>query len=124
MFRSRQGAVRRASPDRPFGVVARCTGLALPHPTPPPGIPLHPTQLYESAATFLIFLALIAMRRRDRFQGKLIWFYLLFYSTARFAIEFFRGDPRGFLIPGFLSTSQAIGIPAFLLAVFMLLKKK
>jgi phosphatidylglycerol:prolipoprotein diacylglycerol transferase len=90
----------------------------------PLGIPLHPTQLYESAATFLIFLALIFMRRQDRFQGKLIWFYLLFYSVARFALEFFRGDPRGFLIPGYLSVSQAIGIPAFILAVVMLLRKK
>jgi phosphatidylglycerol---prolipoprotein diacylglyceryl transferase len=89
----------------------------------PLGIPLHPTQVYEAAATFLIFLVLISLRRRERFQGKLIWFYLLFYSVARFAIEFFRGDPRGFLIPGYLSVSQAIGIPAFLIAVYMLLRK-
>lgn len=64
------------------------------------------------------------MRRKDRFQGKLIWYYLLFYSVARFAIEFFRGDSRGFFIPGYLSVSQAIGIPAFLIAIYMLLRKK
>ena len=64
------------------------------------------------------------MRRQDQFQGKLIWYYLLFYSVARFSIEFFRGDPRGFLIPGTLSVSQAIGIPAFIIAVVMLLRKK
>jgi prolipoprotein diacylglyceryltransferase len=68
-------------------------------------------------------VALIVMRRGGRFRGKLIWYYLLFYSVARFAIEFFRGDPRGFLIPGHLSVSQAIGIPAFLIAVYMLLRK-
>jgi phosphatidylglycerol:prolipoprotein diacylglycerol transferase len=72
----------------------------------------------------LIFVALLAMGRRERFQGKLIWFYLLFYSVARFTIEFFRGDPRGFVIPGYLSVSQAIGVPAFLIAVYMLLRKK
>ncbi len=64
------------------------------------------------------------MRRKERFQGKLIWCYLLFYSVARFIIEFYRGDPRGFVIPGHLSVSQAIGIPAFLIAVYMLLRKK
>ena len=64
------------------------------------------------------------MRRRERFQGKLIWYYLLFYSAARFGIEYFRGDPRGFLIPGYLSVSQAIGIPAFLIAIYVLLRKK
>ncbi len=72
----------------------------------------------------MIFLTLTFMRRKERFQGKLIWYYLLFYSVARFVIEFYRGDPRGFVIPGYLSVSQAIGIPAFLIAVYMLLRKK
>jgi len=90
----------------------------------PLGMPLHPTQIYESAATFGIFIALIAMRRSKRFAGKLFWYYLFFYSAARFIIEFFRGDPRGWAIPGVLSTAQAIGIPVALLALFMLLRRK
>lgn len=90
----------------------------------PLGIPLHPTQLYESAATFGIFLALIFMRRAKRFQGQLFWYYLLFYSMVRFIIEFYRGDPRGWAIPNVLSTAQAIGIPVALLALFMILRKK
>ena len=89
----------------------------------PRGIPLHPAQLYESAATFLIFLVLMGIRKKERFQGKLFWFYLLFYSTARFIIEFYRDDPRGWVIPQVLSSAQAIGIPAAVLAVYMLLKK-
>jgi phosphatidylglycerol---prolipoprotein diacylglyceryl transferase len=64
------------------------------------------------------------MRQKERFRGNIIWYYLLFYSVARFVIEFFRGDPRGFLIPGYLSVSQAIGIPAFLIALYMLLRRK
>jgi phosphatidylglycerol:prolipoprotein diacylglycerol transferase len=67
---------------------------------------------------------LISMRRRERFQGRLLWYYLLFYSTARFIIEFFRGDPRGWAIPGALSTAQATGIPVALVALFMILRKK
>jgi phosphatidylglycerol:prolipoprotein diacylglycerol transferase len=90
----------------------------------PLGIPLHPTQLYESAATFGIFLALIAMRRAKRVQGQLLWYYLLFYSTARFIIEFYRGDPRGWAIPNTLSMAQAIGVPVALLALFMIFRKK
>ncbi len=90
----------------------------------PLGVPLHPAQLYESAATFGIFLALIAMRRWERFQGRLLWYYLLFYSTARFIIEFYRGDPRGWAIPGLLSTAQATGIPVALVALFLILRQK
>jgi phosphatidylglycerol---prolipoprotein diacylglyceryl transferase len=89
----------------------------------PLGIPLHPTQLYESGATLAIFIALVFMRRVKLFQGKLLWYYLLFYSIARFIIELYRGDPRGWLIPDVLSTSQAIGIPAALLALYMIWRK-
>jgi phosphatidylglycerol:prolipoprotein diacylglycerol transferase len=95
-----------------------------PNSLAPLGVPLHPTQLYESAATFGIFLALLSMRRLERFQGRLLWFYLLFYSTARFIIEFYRGDPRGWAIPGLLSTAQATGIPVALFGLYMILRKK
>ena len=95
-----------------------------PNSLAPLGLPLHPTQLYESAATFTIFLALRAMRTKPRFQGKLFWFYLLFYSTARFIIEFYRNDPRGWVIPQVLSTAQAVGVIAIPLAIYMLMRKK
>lgn len=94
------------------------------HSLAPRGIPLHPTQLYESLATFTIFLTLIIMRRHVRFQGKLIWFYLIFYSAARFIVEFYRDDPRGWTIFGVLSPAQTIGILAAGLAIFMLWRKK
>jgi len=90
----------------------------------PRGIALHPTQVYESAANFAIFLVLMAIRKKDRFRGKLFWVYLLSYSVMRFFVEFFRDDPRGWVIPNALSTAQAIGIPAAILAIYMLLRKK
>lgn len=105
--------------DLPWGVIFKD-----PNTLAPRGIPLHPTQLYESMATFAIFLSLMIMRRRPRFQGKIFWFYLLFYSLARFLIEFFRGDPRGWLIPQILSPAQGIGILAAILAIYMLGRKK
>ena len=71
----------------------------------------------------MIFLVLMAMRKKERVRGKLFWFYLLFYSVMRFIVEFYRDDPRGWVVPNVLSTAQAIGIPAALLAIYMLLKK-
>ena len=65
----------------------------------------------------------MAMRKKERVRGKLFWFYLLFYSVMRFIVEFYRDDPRGWVVPNVLSTAQAIGIPAALLAIYMLLKK-
>lgn len=56
---------------------------------------VHPTQLYESAATFFIYLIL---RRRKPGDGKTILLYLLFYSAFRFFNEFLRGDnPQVFI---------------------------
>jgi phosphatidylglycerol:prolipoprotein diacylglycerol transferase len=73
--------------------------------------PLHPTQLYESFATFLIFLALLAIAKRKKFAGQVALSYVLFYSAARFVIEFYRGDAaRGNVFGGALSTSQFLAI--------------
>ena len=72
----------------------------------------------------MIFLVLMAMRKKERVRGKLFWFYLLFYSVMRFIVEFYRDDPRGWVVPNVLSAAQAIGIPAALLAIYMLLRKK
>jgi phosphatidylglycerol---prolipoprotein diacylglyceryl transferase len=65
----------------------------------------------------------MGLRKKERFRGKLFWLYLLFYSSARFFIEFYRDDPRGWVIPQALSSAQAVAVPAVILAVYMLLKK-
>src|SRR3990172_8229112 len=85
------------------------------------GVPLHPTQLYESALDLGIFLFLIAFRKRKSFDGQLIWLYTLLYALARLVVESFRGDPRGF-VGGMLATSQLIGIVMIPISVFMLMK--
>jgi phosphatidylglycerol---prolipoprotein diacylglyceryl transferase len=80
----------------------------------PVGIPLHPTQLYESFAMLIVFFFLLWLHKHRRFNGQVILFYALLYSIIRFAIEFLRDDPRGDLfglttLTG-LSTSQIISI--------------
>lgn len=89
-------------------------------------IPLHPTQLYEALIGLGMFIFLIRWERKKSFDGELFFLFLLFYSIARFFIELLRGDPRGFLFNGLLSTSQFIGIFLAILSIFMLfyLKKK
>lgn len=85
----------------------------------PLGVPLHPTQLYESAAGFVILVVLLALERRGKpFAGRTFWTFVLLYSVSRFAIEFFRGDERGAI--GMLSTSQFISVILFPLSLFML----
>ncbi|MFH1858455.1 MAG: prolipoprotein diacylglyceryl transferase [Candidatus Omnitrophota bacterium] len=63
---------------------------------PDRSVPIHPTQLYESAGLFLIFLALRKWsRKRTPFPGAIFLGYLFSYGVLRFLVEFFRGDQRG-----------------------------
>ena len=77
-------------------------------------VPLHPTQIYESLACFLILAVLLWLSGRKRFHGQVLAAYLMLYAVARFTIEIYRGDPRGSVFEGALSTSQFIAVLLFL----------
>jgi phosphatidylglycerol:prolipoprotein diacylglycerol transferase len=86
----------------------------------PLNVALHPTQVYESAAGFIILLLLLAIERRGRgFPGRTFWLFVLFYSISRFIIEFYRGDDRGVVLD-MLSTSQFISVVLTPLSIVML----
>lgn len=86
----------------------------------PLNIPLHPTQLYESAAEFVNFLILVALARRQRFRGEIFATFLLLYGLERGLIEFVRGDPgRTLLLRGRFSLMQVVSLALMLLGAWM-----
>jgi len=62
-------------------------------------IPLHPTQLYDSLSNFIIFIIVMSLGARKKFNGQVFIWFLILHSTARLLIEKFRGDDRG-ILPG------------------------
>lgn len=58
----------------------------------PLGVPLHPIEIYEMFAYFVVFL-IVRMRRERTPNGGTFMNYLMAYGVARFAVEFFRGNP-------------------------------
>src|SRR5437764_8415154 len=85
----------------------------------PLNVPLHPTQLYEAGAEFLILIFLLATEKTGRkFSGRTFWLYMLLYAISRYIIEYYRDDPRGTVGP--FSTSQFISLILAPLAVVML----
>ncbi|MBI2959232.1 MAG: prolipoprotein diacylglyceryl transferase [Betaproteobacteria bacterium] len=68
----------------------------------PLNVPLHPVELYEIAANLLVFLLVWRTRKHFGTDGLVFMTYLAGYGAARFAVEFFRGNPAIF----------AWGIPA------------
>jgi phosphatidylglycerol:prolipoprotein diacylglycerol transferase len=72
-------------------------------------LPVHPTQIYESAASLAIAaFCLLYVHPRKRYDGQVLVTSIILYATARFLLEFLRSDDRGGLLA--LSTSQLIGV--------------
>ena len=98
------------SHKHPFAIVYPPASLSAPS-----GVPLLAVPLIESFCNLLIsgILFFFAWRtgvsKKDRVPGRVVALYAMLYATARFILEFFRGDEiRG--VYGGVSTSQFISI--------------
>jgi len=88
----------------------------------PQGMPLHPTQLYDSALMLAIFGVLMLARRWRRFEGQQFWTYLLLFTPERIFLEELRADTHKTLFGGTLSLTQLISLVFFAVAAFMLVR--
>lgn len=71
-------------------------------------LPVHPTQLYETGISTVIFLVLWALRRHDHRPGWLLTLWLVLASAERFFVEIFRAKDDRFF--GLLTLAQVISI--------------
>lgn len=80
----------------------------------PLNVPLHPVEIYEMAAYFLVFLIVWLRREKHQTDGFAFLTYLAGYGAARIAVEFFRGNPAIFAwgIPA----AQVFGVALIVLA--------
>ena len=77
----------------------------------PLNVPLEPTQLFEAAVELANFFLLMWMFKRRKFDGQVLSTFLIIYGTARFFLEFLRGDPgRGEVFGGLMSGTQLIAL--------------
>jgi phosphatidylglycerol:prolipoprotein diacylglycerol transferase len=88
----------------------------------PLGIPLHPTQIYESLAEAIIFVILVWRIRRPHAEGMIFGLYLILYSVSRFVIEFYRFHEQPLELG--LSLTQWMSIALLLLGVWVLLNRR
>lgn len=89
----------------------------------PLGVPLHPSQIYESLSTLAIFAGLYFLTPRKSFQGQVFLCFLVAYGVVRSLLEPLRGE-TGHLGP--LTTAQAINLPLIVGAIvaWMVLRKR
>lgn len=71
------------------------------------GIKVHPTFLYESIWDLSIFIFLWIFRKKKKYEGQIIIYYITLYSLGRFFIEGLRTDS---LMIGPLRMAQVISL--------------
>jgi phosphatidylglycerol:prolipoprotein diacylglycerol transferase len=101
--------------DLKWGVV-----FTHPHSLAPLHVAMHPTQLYSAASGFAIFVVLLLLHAKKKFDGQVLLWFLILHSTARLAVERFRGDDRGVLFNGNMTTTQLAATIILVVAVITL----
>jgi phosphatidylglycerol---prolipoprotein diacylglyceryl transferase len=82
-------------------------GVAFPRGLPPTTVPVHPTQLYETAGLAVIAWLLIRWRREGTADAVVFGRYLVMAGALRFAIEFIRVNAR---VAGPLTLAQIFSL--------------
>ncbi len=80
-----------------------------------------PTQIYSSLSGLLIFLLLLYLYDRKRYDGQIFFFALFFYSIYRFFLEFVRYNPVHIFI---FTPNQLLAAIMFIVSACILLWKK
>lgn len=81
---------------------------------------VHPTFLYESIGTFLLFIFLQKISKKRKFQGQITYSYLIGYSLIRFFVEQVRVDS---LMLKNYKISQLVSAVLFVVFCTIMLKK-
>jgi phosphatidylglycerol:prolipoprotein diacylglycerol transferase len=69
---------------------------------------VHPTQIYESLAFFVVFFILLALARREHLKGRVFAMFLVLMGVERFLVEIVRAKDDRFLGP--FTVAQLISV--------------
>ncbi len=117
-------------------------GIAFPKGSPPttaqslrefgvhvdPSIPgdqvlrVHPTQLYESSAAFLMFVVLMRMNRQPHARGRTFGAFFIMLGIERFLVEIVRAKDDRFLGP--FTIAQLISVIAIIAGVVLMARSR
>ena len=82
-------------------------GIAFPIGIDPVDYPVHPTQLYEMTALFMIFAIIWYYRNKIETKWVPLWYYLVLSGIQRFVVEYYRKNDQFF---GPLTKAQIVSI--------------
>src|SRR5438067_657478 len=82
---------------------------------------VHPTQLYESAAAFVMFAILMTMSRKPHLRGRAFGLFLVMMGIERFLVEIVRAKDDRFLGP--FTIAQLISVLILIAGSFLLARR-
>lgn len=87
------------------------------------GVPCHPTFLYESIWCFMLFIFLLWMDNRRKFEGQIFLLYGMLYSVERFFVEALRTDS---LMIGPFKQAQVLSLTVIIVcaAAYVILNRR
>jgi len=86
--------------------------VAFPNGLVPTNVPVHPTPIYETIFSIILFSILWKNRKRDYPAGTMLGVMFIFYGIERFVTEFWRLTPK--VLWGWMTMAQIISILAIL----------
>jgi phosphatidylglycerol:prolipoprotein diacylglycerol transferase len=86
----------------------------------PPGIPRHPTQIYDALLNLWFYCFLAWLFRRKKFDGQIFAVYLVGYALLRSFVEIFRGDYPQHYLGGWATPAQVASIGILIIGVVLL----
>src|SRR5687768_10009188 len=107
------------APPSTAGNMSQLFGMPIPEgATPDTVLAVHPTQLYETALGFVMFLILWRFRNHKNAEGWLFGMYLILAGAERFFIEFFRAKDDRFAMG--LTLAQFIAVTLMIVGVVVM----
>ncbi len=83
------------------------------------GMPVHPTEIYDSLLNLGFYLFLAWLFRRKKFDGQIFAVYLIGYALIRSFVEYFRGDYPVYY-GGWATPAQLISVGIVILGLLLL----
>jgi len=99
-----------------FGWVHPLTGVPY-----PPGVRVHPTPIYETVQSLIVFGILWSLRKKGYPDGAILWLYLILAGSMRFLVEFWRVNP---VIALGMTEYQWMSLMLVLLGGYLLYRKR
>lgn len=105
-----------AFPNAVAGWVDPLTGVPY-----PPGVGVHPTPIYETIQSLLVFGILWSLRKKGYPGGAIFGLYLILAGSMRFLVEFWRANP---VVGLGMTEYQWISLSLILFAGYLLYRRR